>query len=187
MKLSFRFALPIVMGAISAVLMAWDIHNQRIIMSMGMAWDTGAPLWPYQTPDTFLFAINAPAYLIANPISRLLALLVPRHYYVLFPAILLWWWLVGSYLDKRCAGTKEQKAPIKALFLYLLAASLIFLGLDGFIHATRWWWSYSRNVLSVTDLILLRILAPSIWCFALSVVVLAAAWQRTRIWTARST
>jgi hypothetical protein len=187
MKLSFRLALPIVMGVISAVLMVWDIHNQRIIMSMGMAWDTGAPLWPYQTPDTLLLAINTPAYLIATPISRLLSLMVPRHYFALFPAIVLWWWLVGSYFDKRRPGMNDRKAPIKRLLLYLLAALLIFLGVDGFIQAIRWWWTYSRSVLNVTDLILLRLLAPSSWCLALSTVALAAARQRTRIRTSRST
>jgi len=56
MKLTFRILLPAVMGALSVALMVWDSQNQRVIRSMGMAWDTGAPLWPYQTPDTLLFA-----------------------------------------------------------------------------------------------------------------------------------
>jgi hypothetical protein len=50
MKVPLKISLPTVIGLVSATLMVWDLHNQRVIMSMGMAWDTGAPLWPYQTP-----------------------------------------------------------------------------------------------------------------------------------------
>ena len=53
MKRTFSTILPVVVGVVSAALIAWDIHNQRIIAFTGMAWDTGAPLWPYQTPDKY--------------------------------------------------------------------------------------------------------------------------------------
>jgi hypothetical protein len=46
-----RIILPLVMGIVSLPLVLWDIHNQRVIESMGMAWDMGAPLWPYQSSD----------------------------------------------------------------------------------------------------------------------------------------
>ena len=28
--------------------MFWDVHNVGVIGSMGMAWDMGAPIWPYR-------------------------------------------------------------------------------------------------------------------------------------------
>src|ERR1022692_4343391 len=101
MKVKWKFLLPIVMGLFCAMLMVWDLHNQRVIVSMGMAWDTGAPLWPYQTPDTLLVALNAPAYLIANPVSNHLGLLRPFPYLLIFPAVLSWWWFVGIVLDRK--------------------------------------------------------------------------------------
>ena len=41
-----RTILPSVMGVVSLPLVLWDIHNERVIVAMGMAWDTGAPVWP---------------------------------------------------------------------------------------------------------------------------------------------
>jgi hypothetical protein len=96
---------------------------------MGMAWDTGAPLLPYQTPDTLLFAINTPAYFVAAAACNFLGfgVISPLHYVTFFSAIVAWWWLVGLYLDKR--STNETGAPRKTLiwtfFLCLSAITLI--------------------------------------------------------------
>jgi len=62
-----RVTLPIVFGGLAAALMAWDIHNTHVMESMGMAWDTGAPIWPYQSSFLILFAINFPAFVLAAP------------------------------------------------------------------------------------------------------------------------
>ena len=61
---------------------------------MGMAWDTGAPLLPYQTPDTLLFAINTPAYFVAAAACNFLGfgVISPLHYVTFFSAIVAWWW-----------------------------------------------------------------------------------------------
>jgi hypothetical protein len=182
MRRSFRLVLPILMGAVSAILIAWDIHNQRIIMSMGMAWDTGAPLWPYQTPDTLLSALNFPAYLIATPVSRILGLLAPRHYLALFPAILFWWWLVGRFLDELLGNASVRKATLLALVLCVLAILLAYLGISGCIDVFRWWRTYSREVLGWSVLIPLRLIAPSMWCFALSLAALMSAKRRAGVW-----
>lgn len=139
MKVRFRYALPAVMGFVGAVLMLWDIHNQGIIRSVGMGWDTGAPLWPYQTPDAIFFALNVPAYLIATPISRPFDLLGPNQYFVLYPAMLLWWWLAGLYFDTRRAGPLARINRTKAIVLGLLALGLIALGVEEFHWAFRWW------------------------------------------------
>jgi hypothetical protein len=175
-----KVVLPAVMGLVCAALMVWDIHNQRIIMSMGMAWDTGAPLWPYQTPDILLFALNLPAYFITNPISRQFNLFVPERYFVLFPVIVLWWWLVGRYLDRRLLKENVRRAPIQAIMFALLAIALIALGVEEASGTLKWWFIYSRTLISVTDLILLRSLAPTVWGIILGFVCLHAAWKRLR-------
>jgi hypothetical protein len=127
------------MGSLSAALMVWDIHNQRIIMLMGMAWDSGAPLWPYQTPDMLFSVLNSPAYIIGRPISRLLDLLVPRQYFALLPAAISWWWVVGIYLDRRHLVTRIKRPRRAVILLSITAILLLALGVDSFIVAFRWW------------------------------------------------
>jgi len=61
-----------VFGLVDTAFALWHIQNFRVIESVGMGWDTGATLWPYQTPDTLLFALNTPAYVIGVPIGRAL-------------------------------------------------------------------------------------------------------------------
>ena len=51
----FRVVIPLIMGAISVPLVIWDIHNAQVIYSAGMGWDTGAPVWPYRTPEILLW------------------------------------------------------------------------------------------------------------------------------------
>lgn len=130
MRTKFRVILPVAFGILSAALMVWDIHNQRVISSMGMAWDTGAPLWPYQTPDTLLFALNTPTYLLANPVSNLLSLVGPAHYIVLYPTVILWWWFVGIVLDRKLrlpetrAGWRPALSSASAA-LFLIAGAYL--------------------------------------------------------------
>jgi len=165
------------MGALSAALTVWDIHNQRIISSMGMGWDDGAPVWPYQTPNILLFTLNTPAYFVAN----FFRLIGPLHYVAFLPAIIGWWFLVGLYLDKPLRDRKALKAPIWGALLSLLAILLVILGVAGLEDHFRWWWTYPRSLVSADDLIMLRLIAPSIWCFVLSVAAQLAA--KRRIWS----
>ncbi len=67
------------MGIVSLPLVLWDIRNDHVIESMGMAWDTGAPIWPYQASDILLRLLNGPAYSVAMPIANLLRLGAPMH------------------------------------------------------------------------------------------------------------
>ena len=189
MKVPLKVALPTVMGLLCALLMLWDLHNQRVIRSMGMAWDTGAPIWPYQTPDTLLFALNTPASFISNASEFYFRIgaMSPLSYSMFFPAILVWWWLVGLYLDRRLRRESVRRAPIWALLLCLLAVGLIALGFEESRSAFRRWWTYSLPVLSVSDLILLRLLAPSIWCVVLSFAALLVARRRAQIWRSPTT
>ena len=179
-KIPLRIALPIAMGLLSAMLMVWDIHNLKIIRSMGMAWDTGAPLWPYQTPDTVLFALNFPAFLVSAVGTYYFdfGIISPMNHAAFFSVIIAWWWLVGLYLDKHSVNMPVHKAQIQAFILYCLAIGLVLLAATQSRSAVRWWWTYSRTLLSVTDLILLRLLTPCLWCFALGLVCFRAARRR---------
>jgi hypothetical protein len=73
-------------GHCQPALVLWDIHNERAIESMGMAWDTGAPIWPYQTSDILLRLLNFPAYFISMPVTNALRLLATGQYLLVFPA-----------------------------------------------------------------------------------------------------
>ena len=64
----YRVVLPIFFGFVSFALIAWELHNQQVIQSMGMAWDTGPPVWPYQASWILLQGINAPARLVDLPV-----------------------------------------------------------------------------------------------------------------------
>jgi hypothetical protein len=189
MKVSLKLVLPAVMGLISAILIAWDLHNQHVITSMGMAWDTGAPLWPYQTADTVLFAVNTPAFVVsaAGTYYFQFGAISPMHHVAFFAAILAWWWLVGLWLDNRLASKFTRKAPMRALALCVLAIGLFSVGAEQSRWAFHWWWTYSRTLFSVTDLILLRLLAPSIWCFVVGFILLLTAWRYRRNATTPST
>ena len=165
-----RFILPIVFGTLSAVLMVWDIFNLRVISSMGMAWDTGAPLWPYQTPDILFFALNTPAFILAALPSNLLGLIGSIRYVVLFPCVLLWWWFVGTVFDRRLLKPSVRKGWSRLVLSSLLAAIFVILGAYGSWDTFRWWQNYGDSFLSWRLLIVLRLLAPSIWCFVLSFV-----------------
>jgi hypothetical protein len=184
MKIPLKIALPVLACLVCVPLMVWDIHNQRVIASMGMGWDTGAPLWPYQTPDTLLFAFNTPAFLISAlfgsvPYYFKFGLIGPLQYITFFPAVLVWWWLVGLYFDKNNRTTKMRKTT--RLLCYFLAIGLFICGVEESRWAAQWWWTYSRTLLSVTDLILLRLTSPSIWCFALGIFALKAARRQAQV------
>src|SRR5581483_8533443 len=100
MKLRLRIVLPLIIRILSLPLILWDIHNARAIESMGMAWDMGAPIWPYQASDILLRALNAPAYSIAMPIASLCRVPAPMHFLLIVPAIVMSWWLLGLTLDR---------------------------------------------------------------------------------------
>ena len=65
------------MGIASLPLVLWDIHNERVIASVGMGWDMGAPIWPYQAADILMRLLNCPAYSIVMPIANWLRLAAP--------------------------------------------------------------------------------------------------------------
>src|SRR6266480_1075896 len=99
-SIRFRLLLPIVFGFLAAMLMLWDYENNRMIALMGMGWDMGPPFWPYQAIYLLLFTINAPAFVLSIPFLKLLNLqTLYLQYSVWLPAIVCWWWWLGTRID----------------------------------------------------------------------------------------
>jgi hypothetical protein len=159
-----RVVLPSVMAVVSVPLVAWDTHNDRVIESMGMAWDMGAPVWPYQASDILLRLLNAPAYAIAMPIANLLRLVAPMHFVLIVPAILIWWWFLGLTLDRGIVRWQllGMLGVLLTLLLWTTTAirSLFLMGFG----------TVSPDVLTV--LTFLRFLTPAAWLLALSCLLI---------------
>jgi len=174
-KTHLRVILPLMIGALSLPLVIWDIHNARVILSVGMGWDTGPPLWPYQTPEILLWFINFPAHVIAQPLANLIGLVVPKHHLLLFPFTLLWWWLVGLEFDR---GLPTLSTPQRwVVFSTLVAVDVLLLwaGLANFNSAFRWWFQYGAEFWSTRTLMMVRFLTPTFWCVALASTGVVAA------------
>jgi hypothetical protein len=163
------------MGGISLPLLIWDIHNERVIESMGMAWDTGAPVWPYQASDILLRFLNGPAYFIAQPLANVMRLGGPSHFLMVFPAILTWWFL-GLKLDRGWTMvTPRWRWPVSALlatsaFVLLCAAIVVSVG-------TFHWWVECGSLFKIVEksLLIMRFLSPAVWCAVLASLLAVGA------------
>ena len=164
------------MGGISLPLVIWDIHNGRVIESMGMAWDTGAPVWPYQASDILLRCLNGPAYFIAQPLANVSRLGGPSHFVIVFPAILSWWWFLGSRLDY---GWPAVKTRWRWPFFALLAASAALLSWAVIVVASdtlQWWLKYGSFFKTLQrSLLIVRFLSPAGWCAVLAFLLVVCA------------
>jgi len=159
-----RLTVAIVVSVLTAALTVWDIRNWITIGKMGMAWDTGAPLWPYQAPDIFLKFINFPAYVIGVPLSNLLGLRVPKHHLLVFPLAIAFWLMVGRLFQIRKRGHARRTllnrgAVLLAIVVLLSCASAVLW------DAYRWWNIYGQSATSVW-LVLLQLTTPAFWCVA---------------------
>jgi hypothetical protein len=173
MRLRFRVLLPVSFGFLAIVLMIWDVHNQGVIESMGMGWDTGAPVWPYQAPSLLLRAINAPAFAVAQPFFLLPHLQMERaRYPVVLPLILLWWWWLGTRIDYGILGRRRYGRPrLFAIFLAVVGVALLYAG-GGIIADEFHWWS---NYRPVHPLMPTRSAGLALWSFALACGCMLAA------------
>jgi hypothetical protein len=167
MSMRLRIVLPSVMGIISLPLVFWDIHNARVIESMGMAWDMGAPIWPYQASDILLRLLNGPAYSIAMPIANLLRLAAPAHLVLVVPASLIWWWFMGLTLDRGLA-----RWPLFGM-LVVLVSLLLWSALA--VRSVFWMGLDYRSFDLSKALLVLRFLTPAVWFVALTCLLLARA------------
>lgn len=163
----FRVVLPIVFGFLAVVLFTWDYQNERVIESMGMGWDIGPPMWPYQAVRIISYAINAPAYEASWPILKFLD---PRtyslQYAVWFPVIVASWWWVGRCIDFGSLGRRNyshRKLIAASLLIGTVALlSLVtYLGLDEYYRAQEYWKGYPP----VYAFLFLRAAGPMLWCF----------------------
>ena len=156
--------LPVAASAVTITLAVWDIRNSITIGKMGMAWDTGAPVWPYQTPDILLGLINLPAYVIGVPLSNLLGLTAPEHHLLVLPIAIGFWVLLATAFQVRRKNHRNRKlwrwcvVPVVTLVL-LSCASAVSWG------TYRWWNIYGHSA-AFSWLILLRLATPALWCLA---------------------
>jgi hypothetical protein len=164
--------------------MIWEHHNNRIIVSMGMAWDTGAPIWPFQTPEILIMVLNAPAYLLAAPIFAVLRLNTEEERNpVLLLAILLLWFCIGRRIDFGLIPQEWARRGMWLRALPLMTAVLSLLaGIYLLVEGVTWWSKYGRLSLS-SLLILMRVVGSSPWCFLLA---FGATWGAIRLLRLRS-
>jgi hypothetical protein len=148
--------------------MLWDIYNQRVIQSMGMRWDMGAPVWPYRTAEILFLLLNLPSSLLANPILDHFHMYDTEDYLIRFPVATLWWYVVGMYFDYRT----PRPGPCRTLRLLACASvAVAFGGIGVFVlsSAVEWWRSYGDWEFVSQYLIFLRLIAPAIWSLAIAV------------------
>ena len=182
-KIRLRRILPSLFFAVSLPLVIWDTYNQRVIVSMGMAWDTGAPVWPYRTPDILLRFLNGPAYIVAQPIVNLLRFFPPESYVVVLPTSILWWWFFGLILDRGLVGPRWRRRWPLFVALTSLSAFLLWAAISTFNDAFRWWFQYGRGFWNSTTLLMVSSLTPTVWCAILALLTSIAAkrvvgWER---------
>ncbi|MGA2299641.1 MAG: carboxypeptidase-like regulatory domain-containing protein [Candidatus Acidiferrum sp.] len=166
----FRVVLPVVFGFLAAMLMLWDYENNRMIALMGMGWDMGPPFWPYQAVYLFLYSVNAPAFVLSMPILKLLNLQsLSLQYAIWFPAIVGWWWWIGSRIDLGIISHRHYRYA-KLLGSVLAAASLGFIGIAVrvIVGEIRWWMQYAHDYSPYRASTLLTTIGPAMWCLLLA-------------------
>jgi hypothetical protein len=173
MSKRLRTIFPAVALVISVPLLIWDLYNEGVIAAMGMGWDTGPPVWPYQTPMILFFSLNFPAYFVSIPVANAFGLIVPMHYLVVFPATVLWWWLFGLTLDN---GANTRRFPL--VFPIVLAGALLWMALTDSYRQSFGYGSHHTGV--ETTLLILRSLAPILWALLLALFTARAAMQAAR-------
>ncbi len=175
MRTRLRIILPSVMAAIGLPLVIWAFYNEHIIASMGMGWDTGAPIWPYQTPQFRLYFLNYPAHYIAQPMANHLGLVSPEDYSLLFPTTLLWWWFLGLQLDLGLVRPKYQRHWLLFAILAALAGLFLWAAMIAGADAFRWWFQYGEGFWTSAAILMMLNLAPAVWGSALGLGITIAA------------
>ena len=132
-RVSLSVLLPTVFGGLSIILMGWDwIAGFRC-----MFYDTGRPFWRCEAPGFLLNLINFPVIAgLRLLIERWIYLTRPINYLVELPAIIGWWWFVGSRLDLDRFGAPMCLRPKMRT---LGAVALVYVTFVGaiFLHMRR--------------------------------------------------
>ena len=179
MDQQFRKILPLASCVGNLPLLIWDLHNQKVIASMGMNWDTGAPLWPYQTAEVLLYTLNFPAFVVAYPTINIFELSDPAKHVLILVVILAWWRFLGTRMD---TGIRSSPPHILIPLLAVSAGLLILGAVVSVIDAFRWWFLFGTALWSVSTLLMMRFLAPGVWCVFLASLIAIAI--RRRLWVA---
>jgi hypothetical protein len=160
--------LPMSIGLVSGLLILWDLHNVRVIESMGMAWDTGPPFWPYEASWIALLSINAPAYALAAPLFLLFnAHTSPDRYPLFFPVIIFWWWWLGRRLDSGLLPPRSQRRRWGVgAALALAACAFYYVAIEFLLDYAHFWSDHG-----VLGMRLLRTAGPLLWCSALAIAL----------------
>ena len=176
-RIRFRVLLPIVFGFLSVLLMTWDYENNRMVGLMGMGWDMSPPFWPYQAIYLLLFTVNAPAFVLSMPILKLLNLhTFSLQYGVWFPAIVGWWWWVGTRIDFGLLGRRHYRyAQLFAGLLTTASLGLLYVAARATLSEVHWWMQYGRDSSPFRVPSLLRTVGPVLWCLVLAGGCLVAA------------
>ncbi len=167
---TWRFLLPVLHGLTALGLLSWQAHNSRIIDSMGMAWDTGAPVWPYQTPEIVLCLLNTPAYLIALPAWAAFGLRTQEERApALLAAVAVLWFGVGCAVDFGLASRPwlRSRKWLYGVFVPISLASVLIAGSLA-IEGMGWWLRYGDVSLD-SVLIFGRVTGPLPWCVLVAV------------------
>jgi len=164
---------------LTIALTVWDIHNWNIIGKMGMAWDTGAPVWPYQAPDILLRLMNFPAYVIGVPLSNLLGLTAPKYHLLVLPIAIAFWILVGTVFHIR--RRKQSSRTLWRCCMVLLATVVLLSCASAVLWDSYRWWSIYGHSAARSWLVLLRLETPALWC------IMAACALSLRVFSPRPT
>jgi hypothetical protein len=134
-----------------------------------MGWDTGPPIWPYQTSWILLQAINAPAYALDLPLFMLLGVRTSQARLLLeLPTILLWWWFIGWRID--FGLLPEKNVPQRRFWGAVLGvASLGFWSCATYlvVEQVRFWSEYGERSWRGPMLFLMRNAGILCWCLLL--------------------
>jgi hypothetical protein len=167
--LRFRFLLPLIFGCLATALIAWEFHNERVIEAVGMGWDTGPPIWPYQSSWLLLQAINAPAYVLDLPFFALLGVRSNQPRLLLeWPTIVLWWWFIGWRIDVGLLPCRNVRLRGLWVTVFVIAsmtfwACTIYLILE----QVRFWSEYGELGWRGPILFLIRHVGILCWCILL--------------------
>src|SRR5258708_20193112 len=172
-----RLVLPLVFGFLAAVLMMWDYENNRMVQLMGMGWDMGPPFWPYQGIYILLLMVNAAPFVFSMPFLKLLNLhTLSLQYGVWFPAIVGWWWWVGTRIDFGLLGRRHYRhAKLVAGLFSTVSVGLLYVAVRGILTEFHWWMEYGRNSSPFRMPTLLRTGGPVLWGLVLACGCLIAA------------
>jgi len=167
--------LPTAAALVSVPLMIWDAYNTSVITSMGMAWDIGPPIWPYQTPAILLYSLNFPAHFVFQPVANSLRLYSPTNYLLLLPATLLWWRYIGLRLEKRPVQGPYRYPRFVSATLIVVSGILLWAALKTFTRTTHWWFTYGSRLWSTRAIRLIEFMAPGVWCVILASLAVIGA------------